>query len=486
MKKYIVIITVVFLCGVSLITYKFNYSKEISETKITKIKNSNTLSMMLETEASSGNYQVYESNGWPSDGYVLNTEKSKCENGGEISWDGTNKKVVMKGNISDKCYIYFDIYVEPATPVSDYIKNLYTGTQGENGLYYHDSNLTNGAGDNSYRYAGGDYVLTSKATSSSYVKLLSSSTTSDNALIDFYCNGTKKSIWDCNTSSVYFILNYDSSKTQYKKYKDALNKAINDGYVTKNNVNNFVCFGSNEENCPSDNLYRIIGIFDDKVKIIKWDNATNSLLGADGNYSKTWTHYRMYLGNMSYPFWFYWGLINNNSATSDWSTSPLNLVNLNTNYLNNIGTEWDNKIQSYSWKIPMVSGDSLTPKEFIAKEKSSTIYSDYIAKVGLMYVSDYEYAASNDCWTLKTYVDDSPSTDYRSSFEKNWMYMGEGEWTLTTSSSTTVYWITDDGYLRRDIVSGTNTSVRPVFYLSDDVGIIGEHAGSEADPYRLR
>lgn len=64
--------------------------------------------------------------------------------------------------------------------------------------------------------------------------------------------------------------------------------------------------------------------------------------------------------------------------------------------------------------------------------------------------------------------------------------MGEGEWTLTTSSSTTVYWITDDGYLRRDIVSGTNTSVRPVFYLSDDVGIVGEHTGSETDPYRLR
>ena len=486
MKKYIAIIITMILCGTCLSIYYTDLFKDVSKNLDTDIKKNNILSMMIETQASSGKYQIYESNEWPSDGYVLNTELSKCENGGTLSWDDINKKVVMKGNISDKCYVYFDIYVEPATPVNDYIKNLYTGTQGANGLYYHNSSLTNGAGDNSYRYAGGDYVLTSKATSSSYVKILSTSTTNDNALIDFYCDGTKTSMWDCNTTSIYFILNYDSSKTQYKKYKDALNKAINDGYVTKNNVNNFVCFGSNEENCPSDNLYRIIGIFNDKVKLIKWDNATNGLLGTDGNYSKTWTYYRMYLGTMSYPFWFYWGLISNNSATSDWSISPLNLVNLNTNYLNNIGTEWSSKIQSYSWKVPMVSGDALTPKEFIAKEKTSTIYSDYNTKVGLMYVSDYEYAASNDCWTLKTYVDNSPSTDYRSSFEKNWMYMGEGEWTLTTSSSTTVYWITDDGYLRRDIVSGTNTSVRPVFYLSDGVGIVGEHAGSETDPHRLR
>ena len=40
------------------------------------------------------------------------------------------------------------------TPLADYVISQYTGTQGENNIYYHDSNLTNGAGDNSYRYAG--------------------------------------------------------------------------------------------------------------------------------------------------------------------------------------------------------------------------------------------------------------------------------------------------------------------------------------------
>ena len=35
-----------------------------------------------------------------------------------------------------------------------HVAKLYTGKQGDNGIYYHNSALTNGAGDNSYRYAG--------------------------------------------------------------------------------------------------------------------------------------------------------------------------------------------------------------------------------------------------------------------------------------------------------------------------------------------
>ena len=38
--------------------------------------------------------------------------------------------------------------------VACHVAKLYTGTQGKNSLYYHDSSLANGAGDNSYRYAG--------------------------------------------------------------------------------------------------------------------------------------------------------------------------------------------------------------------------------------------------------------------------------------------------------------------------------------------
>ena len=38
--------------------------------------------------------------------------------------------------------------------LAEWVIAKYTGVQGENNIYYHDSTLANGAGDNSYRYAG--------------------------------------------------------------------------------------------------------------------------------------------------------------------------------------------------------------------------------------------------------------------------------------------------------------------------------------------
>ena len=47
-----------------------------------------------------------------------------------------------------------NILIKSKFTLADYVISQYTGTQGENSLYYHNSTLTNGAGDNSYRYAG--------------------------------------------------------------------------------------------------------------------------------------------------------------------------------------------------------------------------------------------------------------------------------------------------------------------------------------------
>ena len=54
-------------------------------------------------------------------------------------------------NFSAKLMIQKEEYKQT---LAEYVKSQYTGTQGENSLYYHNSSLTNGAGDNSYRYAG--------------------------------------------------------------------------------------------------------------------------------------------------------------------------------------------------------------------------------------------------------------------------------------------------------------------------------------------
>lgn len=151
MKKNIVKILAVILCSVCFVIYRFYNATNVGDTSIKDIKqNNDMLSMMLETSAGSGKYEVSSLNTWPTDGYVFNSELSKCENGSAITWDEETNALSFSGNKSEKCYIYFD----KVLTLTSYIISQYTGTQGENGLYHHDSSLTNGAGDNSYRFAG--------------------------------------------------------------------------------------------------------------------------------------------------------------------------------------------------------------------------------------------------------------------------------------------------------------------------------------------
>ena len=247
------------------------------------------------------------------------------------------------------------------------------------------------------------------------------------------------------------------------------------------NPNNYVCFGSDEETCPADNLYRIIGVFGDEVKLIKSDYATSALLGTNGDYSgdtyKDNTDY--YKGNLDVFDAYYWNGNNQNT----WSESLLNKINLNTNYLNNIGNDWNNKIANYTWQIGGNTYDNIlkntvknTYQNEIINPLTNTTYS---AKIGLMYVSDYGYAASPESWnTTLLYYDEVKSV--------NWLYMGLIEWTIThdASSSQVVFPLFYQGFTYGDGTKGYYV-VRPVFYLNSDVQIYEGHDGTASDPYRI-
>lgn len=116
MKKHIKLLIVlgILLVG-SFSFYLFKgYKKDTVVYENNKIKPSSSgIAMMFETSAGSGNYEITTRSEWPTEGYVFNANLSKCENGSELSWDNENKKVLMSGNKSDKCYVYFDVYVKP-------------------------------------------------------------------------------------------------------------------------------------------------------------------------------------------------------------------------------------------------------------------------------------------------------------------------------------------------------------------------------------
>ena len=371
--------------------------------------------------------------------------------------------------------------------LSDCVISQYTGTQGDNALYYHNSTLTNGAGDNSYRYAGGDYVLTEAGKATGATMMIGYNNSVTTALIDFYCNGTKQYVGyasSCSTSHYYLI---KGDTTQYQTYNEALNASVEKGYLTKDNVKNFVCFGSDATTCPTENLYRIIGVFNNHVKLIKYDYAKSSLLGTDGDFSQEYTS-NYFSGEQgespSSNSLYYW----NNAGTNTWSASKLNTVNLNTNFTTNIGTAWANKIATTTWKVGGGTYANLrdaVPKTAYQYEVgSSASTTTYDAKIGLMYVSDYYYSASPSAWTLVGYNSDYTKS-YASAKGENWLYGGGWDWTISRNSDLSDYAFKLDygGSVSNNNVD-SNNGVRPSFSLLSSTTYVSG-SGSMSDPVRI-
>ena len=366
-KKYIIFSIVTLVLLVSFLSYSkylktTNVCKEdVKPTKITK-----GISMNLEQTAGAGDYKTVTQSSWPTKGYKFNAELSRCENGSTLSWDDTKKAVIMQGNVSDKCYVYFDKILT----LAEYVISQYTGTQGDNALYYHNSTLTNGAGDNSYRYAG-----------------------------------------------------------------------------ASDSVNNYICLGSDATTCPEANLFRIIGVFGDQTKVIR----------AKSFGDKQW----------------------HTSPNNTWSSSSLNTY-LNGEYLTSLGTIAE-KIATTTWKVGGRSSTYLydvptTAYQYEVGSSAST--TTYDAKIGLMYVSDYGFAADQSGWTTKL-------GSYGSNSSKNWLYLGSYEWTISCDSDRTygAFSVNSAGHVDGSGV-GSSIGVRPSFNLESSVKYVSG-SGSMSDPVRV-
>ena len=403
---------------------------------------------------------------------------------------------------------------------------------GATNVYYHDSNLVNGAKDNSYRYAGRDGC----SFNNQIVQGVSSNaefgaSSKENCKNVFYLTSgnwrgylddsvnnilsDKKSVtWSnnaCKTTDGESINigfnagNFDAITEEtckddsYIVTTDSMTVRVANitmeyaGMGSWNQVDNFVCFGSDASPCPTDNLYRIIGVIDDKVKLIKYDYASSTLLGTDGDYSQNAeeaempTNYYKGTKEMSDIGVYYWNYKATNKATNTWSTSLLNKTNLNTNFINNIGTEWSNKIATTIWKVggntyakirdvvPSVAyqNEIVNP---VPGQYSTTGETEYEAKIGLMYVSDYGFAASPESWTEIMY-------NYNNVTNNNWMYMGAWEWTLSriADDSNGAFVVGNDGGVNFDGVGNGGSAVRPSFNLESSI-TYKSGSGSMSDP----
>ncbi len=448
----------------------------------------------------------------------INYDKDQSKNAGK-SFNA--KLIAQQKEISDS--------------VSDYCKNgdnlanciISLGAPdifGATKVYHHDENLVNGANDNSYRYAGGDNTCTfnGKNVQGAYSNATFGASNENDCKKVYTIKSDDLTIWADN--SVTRLLSDEKPVVWSEgacKTTDGENVSIGfdrgnfnpvteatckgKSYIVKTDnltarvanlnmeyagvgkwsrVNNFVCFGSTETPCPTDNLYRIIGVFEDKVKLIKYDYATSTLLGTDGDYSGSDTpDTNYYKGSLTSVDTYYW---NNVTKKNTWSESNLNKINLNTNFINNIGVEWSNKIVTTTWKVggnTWANVGTSVPKtsyqnEIVAPAENTT----YDAKIGLMYVTDYGFAASPSAWT--TTLNNYDGNDAKGTSIKtiNWMYMGYYDWMISRNSdySGNAFIVNRDGYVYNGSVSYYR-GVRPSFNLSSSITYVSG-SGSAVDP----
>ena len=444
----------------------------------------------------------------------INYDKDQSKNAGK-SFNA--KLIAQQKEISDS--------------VSDYCKNgdnlanciISLGAPdifGATKVYHHDENLVNGANDNSYRYAGGDNTCTfnGEKVQGAYSNRTFGASNENDCKKVYTIKSDALTIWVDN--SVTRLLSDEKPVTWSEgACKTTDGESVNVGFASGNfnpvteatckgksyivktddltarvanlnmeyagvgkwsRVNNFVCFGSTETPCPTDNLYRIIGVFEDKVKLIKYDYATSTLLGTDGDYSGSDTpDTNYYKGSLTTINTYYW---NNATVTNTWSESNLNKINLNTNFINNIGSTWANKIATTTWKVGGNGWDNIEESvpsvayqnEIVSPAKITT----YDAKIGLIYVSDYGFAASPSAWSAIL-------RNYNNVRTNNWMYMGYDDWTISLLSDYSHYAFLVDsvGRVHNSDVSFSN-GVRPSLNLSSSITYVSGN-GSMSNPIRI-
>ena len=272
------------------------------------------------------------------------------------------------------------------------------------------------------------------------------------------------------------------------------------------NVNNYIYFNCNdysnqsltdangEKNCE---LWRIIGIVDGKVKIIKEESIGNLAWDQDKNQNESLTTYNNNWTTSSLQE-FLNGLYYNRGTIDEHTYySESDGATTKTLYLSDIGiteaTRNNSLISESTWYLGGYSSSSgLYPNDIYNYERQNkvgtTIYStnDFIINknIGLMYPSDYGYGTDLTKCSKDIYNYESSENSYACR-ANNWLYNNAVQWLITPRSGDSGgAWYVYDGRVYYYYVYG-GIGARPALYLNSELGMESGHAGTNTDPYRI-
>lgn len=275
------------------------------------------------------------------------------------------------------------------------------------------------------------------------------------------------------------------------------------------NPDNYVYFNCSNYNNPTAStceLWRIIGVFDGKIKIMRsenigaysWDTTVSTINGGSG--LNDWsTSKLMMLLNSGYTY-----LINNLSrpASLYWnrtSGSCYNAANLGATSCSFTSTGLKNdttKNMIYETRHNIGAGTTsvgIYANQLYAKERGTTVYTGrptaWTGKVVVPYASDYSYAVDfNKCSSTLYNYNNSACTS------NNWMYNimtksgTKGAWTLTSQSNgnaDAVFGIYANGGVAYGQGTRVGMNILPTLYLNPDT-IITKGEGTKDKPYKIK
>ena len=267
--------------------------------------------------------------------------------------------------------------------------------------------------------------------------------------------------------------------------------------ASPNNYIYFNCSDYSNQTSSTCETWRIIGIYDGKVKIIRnesigylaWDLDKNDDLSKT-SYDNDWTTATLQkLLNESYY---------NGAETVTYYTGPdSTAVSLD---MTSIGLKNDttrSAISNVTWNIGGYEDSSIYVNQMYAFERGTTVYSGrpttWTGKIALMYPSDYGYATdlSKCSENLNNYM-----TYTNADCTKNdWMFIGSedgqgSEWLLThivedyIVAGSVNYTGQVDYYHYGCPFTNSSLVVRPTLYLTSDLAI-SSGDGSSSSPYKL-
>ena len=273
------------------------------------------------------------------------------------------------------------------------------------------------------------------------------------------------------------------------------------------NPNNYICLDmEGQSTCSDKHLYRIIGsIYEEKentnrIKVIKatplTDGTTNGFswdYKSDGTYDNIWA--TITSGNYSNSLTSGSQLMKLLNSGAWWNGTSGSYYNFSSKATNVDFTNYklSDKAKSYistsRYYLGGYSTSYITTNEMYGYERGTRrkdgnrpLYWD--GYVGLMYASDYGYAAGNSC------VNGTRLLDYEVECRNNdWLYISNtDQWLMVPNSINfgLVFYVGSSGYVydSSDFGIYIDRSVRPVFYLTSSASITSG-TGTLTDPYIL-